>query len=58
MLTTILITAAIVCIICLAGALVVHITDDYGTHCGMAAALGFVTLCILIGMFLLKGAIL
>ena len=54
MLTTILITAAIVCIICLAGALVVHITDDYGPACGSGAAAAFILLCVMIGLFLVK----
>lgn len=58
MLTTILIIAAIICIICFAGALVIHITDDYGTACGSLAALMFVGMCAAIGMFLLKGVLL
>ena len=58
MLATALILIAVISIICLAGALVVHITDDYGPACGSLAALMFVGMCAAIGMFLLRGVLL
>ena len=57
MITTILIIIGIVCLICFTGAMVVHITEDYGPACGSAAAMGFVVLCVLVGLFMLKGVL-
>jgi len=57
MISTVFIVIAIVVLICFTGALVVHITDNYGTACGSAAAIGFVTMCVLVGLFMLKGAL-
>lgn len=57
MLTTALIIIALICIVCFAGAIVLHITDDYGPACGSGAACAFILICVMVGLVLVKGVL-
>lgn len=57
MITTALIIFALICIFYFAGALVLHITDDYGPTCGSGAACAFILICVMVGLVLVKGVL-